>query len=79
MTKEKKTTEQDKIEKTKEQKAIKNSDRRQEIRKNMDLSVLNLNSGIFESSPSISLVEIFCLGKCVGVSRDVFLILSQRA
>ena len=39
MTKEKKRTEEDDDEKTKEQKAIKNSRQRQENRKNVDLRI----------------------------------------
>ena len=38
----------------------------------MDLSVLQLSFEILESSPSIALEEVFCLGKGVGVSRDMF-------
>ena len=41
----------------------------------MDISVLQLSFGILESSPSISLEEVFYLGKGVEVSSDLFLIL----
>ena len=74
MTKGKKTKEKYEDEKIEKQKAIKYWSYRQEIRKNMDLSVLKLSSGILEFLPSIFPEEIFYLGKCVNMSRDLFLI-----
>ena len=72
MIKEKKTMEKYDDEKTKEQKTIKYGSERQEIWKNVDLSVLKLSFGIFEFSPLISSEEVFYLGKCENVSSDLF-------
>ena len=57
-------------EKIEETKAIRISGWRQEIRKNVDLSVLNLSFGILESSPSISPKKVFYLERvceCLGI------------
>ena len=71
MTKKKKTTKEYEDNKTRT-KVIKNVSQKQDIRKNVDLSMLQLSTGILESSPLISLEEAFYLGKYKGVSGDLF-------